>query len=42
MSNETHDDGIYRPELIEPEVQRQWRDAHAFRAVEDPTREKFW
>jgi leucyl-tRNA synthetase len=42
MSNAPHIDGIYRPEAIEPEVQRQWRDAHAFRAVEDPSREKFY
>jgi len=35
-------DSIYKPEQIEPEVQRLWRDAHAFRAVEDPSREKFY
>jgi leucyl-tRNA synthetase len=42
MSNDPHFDSIYKPEQIEPEVQRLWRDAHAFRAVEDPAREKFY
>ena len=32
----------YRPDLIEPVVQHAWEESHAFRAVEDPTREKFY
>ncbi|CAK0739284.1 leucine--tRNA ligase [Gammaproteobacteria bacterium] len=32
----------YRPDLIEPLAQRFWEETHAFRAVEDPTREKFY
>ncbi|MCX7672442.1 MAG: leucine--tRNA ligase [Thiobacillaceae bacterium] len=32
----------YRPELIEPEVQRRWQERQAFRAVEDPSRPKYY
>nr|VFJ43727.1 MAG: leucyl-tRNA synthetase [Candidatus Kentron sp. DK] len=32
----------YSPEEIEAEVQRQWRDAGAFRATEDAKKEKFY
>ena len=32
----------YQPETIEPAVQRAWDQAHAFRAVEDPSRQKFY
>ncbi len=32
----------YRPDFIEPAVQRAWEEAAAFRASEDPTREKFY
>jgi len=32
----------YRPDLIEPLAQGFWEETHAFRAVEDPTREKFY
>ncbi|CAK0742157.1 leucine--tRNA ligase [Gammaproteobacteria bacterium] len=32
----------YRPDLIEPLAQRFWEETHAFRAVEDPGREKFY
>ena len=32
----------YRPEDIEPAVQRRWEEAGVFRATEDPGREKFY
>ena len=35
-------DEQYHPDRIEPEVQRAWDAADAFRAVEDPAREKFY
>jgi len=41
QSDDPHDDR-YRPETIEPAVQRAWDQAHAFRAVEDPSRQKFY
>ena len=35
-------DEQYHPEVLEPEVQAAWDSAAAFRAVEDPEREKFY
>ncbi len=35
-------DAHYRPELIEPEAQKQWEAEQAFRAVEDPSRPKYY
>ena len=32
----------YRPQDIEPAVQRRWEEAKVFRAIEDSTREKFY
>ena len=32
----------YRPQDIEPAVQRRWEEAGVFRAIEDPKREKFY
>lgn len=32
----------YRPDAIEASVQQFWRDQQTFRAVEDPSREKFY
>jgi len=32
----------YEPHLLEPTVQQAWREQQAFKAVEDPTREKFY
>ncbi len=32
----------YRPQDIEPAVQRRWEEARVFRAIEDPAREKFY
>ncbi|MGH8565737.1 MAG: leucine--tRNA ligase [Gammaproteobacteria bacterium] len=32
----------YRPQHIELAVQRRWEEAGVFRAIEDPTREKFY
>ncbi|MDQ3583150.1 MAG: leucine--tRNA ligase [Pseudomonadota bacterium] len=32
----------YRPQEIEPAVQRRWEEAGVFRATEDPGREKFY
>ncbi|MGI8425528.1 MAG: class I tRNA ligase family protein, partial [Actinomycetota bacterium] len=32
----------YRPQDIEPAVQRRWEEAGVFRATEDPGREKFY
>jgi leucyl-tRNA synthetase len=33
---------LYRPQDIEPAVQRRWEEAGVFRATEDPGREKFY
>ncbi len=35
-------DPQYRPEIIEPEAQRHWEENQTFRAVEDPTRPKYY
>ncbi len=35
-------DPQYRPEIIEPEAQRHWEENQAFRAVEDPSRPKYY
>ncbi len=35
-------DPLYRPEIIEPLVQQHWEAKAAFRAVEDPTRPKYY
>jgi leucyl-tRNA synthetase len=35
-------DDTYKPQEIEAEAQAAWTDANAFRAVEDPDREKFY
>ncbi|TCS73266.1 leucyl-tRNA synthetase [Sulfuritortus calidifontis] len=35
-------DANYRPELIEPEAQKQWEAEQAFRAVEDDSRPKYY
>jgi leucyl-tRNA synthetase len=35
-------DERYDPEKIEPATQRAWAAGHAFRAVEDPARQKFY
>ena len=32
----------YKPEVIEADAQRHWRDARSFEVDEDPTREKFY
>ena len=32
----------YHPEKIEPEVQKSWQTTNAFRATEDPDKEKFY
>ncbi len=32
----------YRPEIIEPEAQQHWEEKQMFRAVEDPTRPKYY
>ncbi|MCI0654201.1 MAG: leucine--tRNA ligase [Methylococcaceae bacterium] len=35
-------DELYRPEIIEPEVQKEWADSDAFRAREEEGREKYY
>ena len=35
-------DERYQPETIEPAAQRAWAEAHSFRAIEDPSRTKFY
>ena len=35
-------DSVYRPQNIEPRIQAAWAAARAFKATEDPAREKFY
>jgi len=35
-------DAHYRPEAIEPEAQQHWEEKQAFKAVEDPSRPKYY
>ncbi len=35
-------DTAYKPDILEAEVQRYWREHDSFRASEDPAREKFY
>ncbi len=35
-------DDIYKPETIEPRAQQAWESSAAFKAVEDPNKEKFY
>ena len=35
-------DEYYRPEEIEPRIQERWEEAGAFKATEDPARDKFY
>ncbi len=32
----------YDPNIIEPKWQQHWKDTHAFRAVEDPDKPKYY
>jgi len=35
-------DSVYSPKEIESRIQQQWHDAHVFKAVENPDKEKFY
>ncbi|MEK8089382.1 leucine--tRNA ligase [Thermithiobacillus plumbiphilus] len=42
MNNDPHSSPDYQPERIESEVQAAWAEKALYRAVEDPSREKFY